>query len=440
MTAQSSLTKPELHHDLANGWNPQLDLFADVLGAFVGPGGATVSTADLYQRVARRAGIDKEDLDAKMPIGKSRQLHSPEKRKIRWAQQTLRQLNLIERVDGPRGLWRLTDAGEKKLTKALPDVAMLAFSTDLGIAIWGSCNRVFPHLDLPIALMISSPPYPLSNPRAYGNPDVSQYTDFICRALEPVVANLEPGGSIVLNVSNDIFVPGTPARSTYLERMIIALEDRLGLSLMDRVPWCSNKPPGPVQWASKARIQMNVGWEPVLWFCNDPLRVKSDNRRVLQPHSGKHLKLLAAGGEQRTASYGDGAYRLRPGSYGKATAGRIPRNVITMGNHCPDHRQYRKDAAGLGLPPHGAPMPKAMYDFWIQFLSEPGDLCIDIFGGRLTLGKSAEELGRRWLVTEWILEYVRAAAERFRACEGFVMGDGLTQFDRIARTAANAHA
>lgn len=47
------------------------------------------------------------------------------------------------------------------------------------------------------------------------------------------------------------------------------------------------------------------------------------------------------------------------------------------------------------------------------------DLCADIFGGRVTLGKSAEERGRRWIVTEWIIEYVRAAAERFKASPGF---------------------
>jgi site-specific DNA-methyltransferase (cytosine-N4-specific) len=234
------------------------------------------------------------------------------------------------------------------------------------------------------------------------------------------VANLTPGGSIVLNVSNDVFDEGLPSRSTYLERMVIAIEDRLGLHLMDRVPWNNpSKAPSPVQWASKARVQLNAGWEPVYWFTNDPARVKADNRRVLQPHTERHRRLMGTGGEQRDAIFADGAYRVRKGSFSKQTAGRIPKNVITMGHHCADHRQYRRDAEQLGLPAHGAPMPKAMYDFWVQFLTDPGDLCADIFGGRITLGKSAEELGRRWIVTEWILEYVRAAAERFGGYPGF---------------------
>lgn len=406
--------------------HPQMDLFAGVLDAMAA---GAVTTGQIYKRVAAHTGISEDALESKVPIGKSGQKHSPIKRKIRWVQQTLRALGLVERVEGVRGLWQLTDAGERKLTKALPDVAMLAFSTELGIAIWGNCNRVTPHLNEPLVLMLSSPPFPLRKARAYGGPVASEYTDFICRALEPVVANLVPGGSIVLNLSPDIFELNSPARSTYIERTILALEDRLGLSLMDKVPWVNlSKPPGPIQYASKTRVHLNVGHEVFIWCTNDPLRVRSNNQRVLLPHTETHLKLLAAGGESRTATYGDGAYRIRPGSFGKPTEGRIPKNVLMMGHGCADHRQYRKDAARLGLPAHGAAMPKALYDFWIKFLTEPGDVCMDIFAGRLTLGKSAEDLGRRWIVVEQILEYVRAGTERFAGYAGFEINDVIRDF------------
>ena len=73
---------------------------------------------------------------------------------------------------------------------------------------------------------------------------------------------------MALSLSNDIFEQGSPARSLYLERLTIALEDRLGLRLMDRLIWKSNKPPGPYQWASKERMQLNTAYEPVLWFSN----------------------------------------------------------------------------------------------------------------------------------------------------------------------------
>jgi site-specific DNA-methyltransferase (cytosine-N4-specific) len=138
----------------------------------------------------------------------------------------------------------------------------------------------------------------------------SQWVDFITEALEPIVKNLVPGGSVVLNISNDIFEPKRPSRSLYVERMVIALHDRLGLSLMDRWPWVNlSKPPSPTHWACVNRQQLCSGWEPVFWFTNDPERVRSDNRRVLQPHTEKHQQLMSQGGDSRVASYGDGAYR-----------------------------------------------------------------------------------------------------------------------------------
>lgn len=262
--------------------------------------------------------------------------------------------------------------------------------------------------------------------------------------MEPIVANLAPGGSLILNVSNDIFEVGSPARSTYMERMIIALEDRMGLKLMDRIPWVNfSKAPGPIAWASKKRFQLNVGWEPLIWMTNDPHRVRANNQRVLQPHSERQLKLIAAGGEKRAASFADGAYSLHPGSFANPTEGRIPRNVLHYGHSCADHRQYRRDAERLGLPTHGAPFPKKMIKFLIRYLTEPGDLVVDNMAGKLTTAMAAEELDRTWLVTEWMWDFVRGAAERFRSAVGFEMSRhfaeaGKPQFEQ--RVAMNVRA
>lgn len=382
-----------------------------------------MSNHDLYDVVSQKLGIPDSTRKSLDPVGVSGQKHNIFKRKVRWHQQTLKHLGLIERIEGQRGLWHLTGKGKQQLRQANTDVALVAFSTELGIAIWGSHASVFSRLDIPIHLVITSPPYPLRKPRAYGNPKEHEYVDFICRALSPIVARLAPGGSICINISNDIFEEGLPSRSVYLERLVIALHDKLGLSLMDRLVWHNpSKPPGPIQWASKTRQQLNVAWEPVLWFSNNPGRVRADNRRVLQQHTGKHLQLMSNGGEKRETSYSDGAYKLRKGSFGKATAGKIPRNVLPIGHQCSDQKSYRRDAARLGYPTHSAPMPMALPEFLIRFLTEPGELVADPFGGTLTTARVAEKLGRRWISTEWIFEYVRAAAERFADSVGFEPG------------------
>lgn len=162
-----------------------------------------------------------------------------------------------------------------------------------------------------------------------------------------------------------------------------------------------------------------MAWEPIYWLTNNPRAVRSDNRRVLREHTERHLRLMQNGGEQRDQVFSDGAYRVHPGRFGNQTDGKIPRNVLTFGHSCSDQRAYKRAARAAGLPAHGAPMPLALASFLIEFLSEPGDLIVDPFGGSFTTAKAAERLGRRWLSSECMLEYVLGGATRFYDAPGF---------------------
>lgn len=399
----------------------QADLFTHVAAVYADAGAVPLSNTDLYHAVAARAGIRESQLEARAPIGVDGQQHSLIKRAIRWHQQTLKHAGVIER-DGARGLWRLMDTNKRGLHEAVAGVKLVAFSTRLGVAVWGDCRDVFSGLGEEVCLCVTSPPYVLAKARAYGGPSETDYVDFIVRALEPIVRHLAPHGSICLNVTQDAFISGSPSRSLYCERMVLALHDKLGLSLMDRLIWSKpDVPPGPVAWASKKRVQLNVGYEPIYWFARDPLRVKADNRRVLEPHTDRQKRLIARGGENRDACYSDGAYRIHPGRFGNQTAGKIPKNLIMRGHRCKDSDAYRADAKRLGLPVHGAMQPLSIPDFLIRFLSDVGDLVVDPFGGTAKTGMAAERLDRRWLVTERVIDYLRGGGERFRSCEGFSM-------------------
>lgn len=392
----------------------QLDLFGAVVGAYLD--GQPHTNEQLYRSLEASGHVSPSELSTKVPVGKAGVGFSLAKRKVRWWQQTLKEKGVIERVPNERGTWRLAERDKNDLTPAPPSVMMLAHSTELGAAVWGSCFDFFGGLNESIAVCITSPPYPLAKPRAYGNPSEKEWVDFVCRALEPIVKRLLPGGSIAVNLSNDIFEPGLPSRSLYRERFVIAMCDRFGLHKMDDMPWVNNsKAPGPYQWASRERMQLNTGYEPVLVFCNDPLKSFADNRRVLQPHTEEHKKLMAGGGEQRARVNSDGAYRVRVGAYGNQTAGRIPKNVLTYGTSCADNRRMRKLARAAGLPVHGASMPLALAMFLVEYLSRPGDLVVDPFGGTLTTGKACEELGRLWLATEMMAEYLMCGRLRFPA-------------------------
>jgi hypothetical protein len=64
---------------------------------------------------------------------------------------------------------------------------------------------------------------------------------------------------------------------------------------------------------------------------------------------------------------------------------------------------------------HPARFPAKLPEFFIRFLTEPGDLVLDIFAGSNTTGWVAECEGRKWLAFDERLDYLAASSFRFFA-------------------------
>ena len=58
-------------------------------------------------------------------------------------------------------------------------------------------------------------------------------------------------------------------------------------------------------------------------------------------------------------------------------------------------------------------MPNEIVEFFVKFLTEPGDLIFDPFCGSNTTGAVAESLDRRWLSIEKNHEYILGSRGRF---------------------------
>ena len=136
----------------------QLDLFSAVLHSYTAERGGQVDNATLYDQVATRAGIDPDEFSRKTPVGRDQQPHSLLARAVRWHQQTLKHAGVLERVDGERGVWQLTRPASKDLDQINSGVSVVGFSTELGVAILGSCDTVFSQIDAPVCLCLWSPP------------------------------------------------------------------------------------------------------------------------------------------------------------------------------------------------------------------------------------------------------------------------------------------
>ncbi len=123
-----------------------------------------ITNARLYDLVSSKLGVSRSAISTTSPVGVSGQQHSLVRRAVRWAQQTLKHLGVIERCHGERGVWRLTQEAKRDLNAAKPGVKLLGFRTDLGLAIWGASGDIFKRLSTPVTLAFSSPPYGLSRP------------------------------------------------------------------------------------------------------------------------------------------------------------------------------------------------------------------------------------------------------------------------------------
>jgi site-specific DNA-methyltransferase (cytosine-N4-specific) len=82
-------------------------------------------------------------------------------------------------------------------------------------------------------------------------------------------------------------------------------------------------------------------------------------------------------------------------------------------SNAPVDPNYRDWCLKKRIDIHPARMPLGLADFFIKFLSTPGDLVFDPFGGSCTTGQSAENLKRKWICVEQEEDYLLGAKGRF---------------------------
>jgi len=99
-------------------------------------------------------------------------------------------------------------------------------------------------------------------------------------------------------------------------------------------------------------------------------------------------------------------------AFGKDNGGAIPSNLLQISN-TESNSHYLRACKMLNREGHPARFPVELPRFFIQFLTDPGDIVVDIFSGSNTTGMAAEELGRRWLAVELDRSYATLSAVRF---------------------------
>ncbi|WP_154660932.1 DNA methyltransferase [Microvirga lotononidis] len=116
--------------------------------------------------------------------------------------------------------------------------------------------------------------------------------------------------------------------------------------------------------------------------------------------------------EGQEAAMRPAEYKMAEGGFGNGNGGAIPGNLIVAAN-TESNSDYIWSVKAAGLPVHPARIPAALPETFIKFLTRRKDLVFEPFVGSLTTAAVAEALGRRWVASECMLEYVLGGQHRF---------------------------
>lgn len=326
-------------------------------------------------------------------------------------------------------------------TRVTPkESATFAYGRRLGTFYVGDSLQALAHRPMTdyrgkVQLVFTSPPFPLNRKKKYGNLEGEAYVEWLAGYAPRLTEYLTPDGSIVIEVGNG-WDAGQPTVSTLAVEALLAFKKKAGLHLCQEFI-CFNpaRLPSPAQWVTLERCRVKDAFTRLWWMSPTP-RPKADNRRILTEYSDAMRKLLERG------TYNSGTrpsqHQIGETSFLADNGGAIPANVLipsaaaiaqellaahqgagdvlSIANTSTDD-PYQRFCRKNGIAPHPARMPMKLVQFFIDFLTEPGDLVMDPFAGSNTTGFVAELRERRWLAIEADQNYASTSEERFRQYE-----------------------
>lgn len=259
-----------------------------------------------------------------------------------------------------------------------------------------------------VDLIITSPPFALNRKKKYGNHSASEYVEWFLQYAKEFKRVLKSRGSLVIEIGG-AWNKGEATKSLYQFELLLDLcSAPLEFKLAQDFYWYNPaKLPAPAQWVNIERVRVKDAVTNIWWLCKKS-NPKASNRRVLKPYSKSMESLLVNG-------YNHGK---RPSehtistNWGKRNKGAIPPNLITAAN-TKSTDCYLDLCAASGMTPHPARFVEAIPEFFIKFLTRPGDLVLDPFGGSNVVGAVSERLDRKWIYCDSMLDYVLGSSFRF---------------------------
>lgn len=264
--------------------------------------------------------------------------------------------------------------------------------------------------DESVDLVLTSPPFALQRQKVYGNVDQDEYVDWLLSFAVEVRRILKSTGSFVLDLGG-AYCKGRPVRSLHNFRALVRMCDEGGWNLAEEFFWFNPaRLPSPIEWVNKRKIRVKDAVNTVWWLSKDDFP-KADVTKVLVPYSDRMKRLLQDSEKYYSPKKRPSGHDISE-RFAADNGGAIPPNLLQIPN-TESNSQYLRCCQLVEADGHPARFPQKLPEFFIQFLTEPGDTVVDIFAGSNTTGAAAEELGRKWLAFEIERDYLATSAFRF---------------------------
>ncbi len=293
---------------------------------------------------------------------------------------------------------------------ALPTLLSVPYyRTEHGEAYLGDSLRLMAELqDKSINLIVTSPPFALTRKKEYGNKSANEYVDWFMEFAREFRRILTNDGSLVIDLGG-AYLPGTPVRAIYQFELLVRLCRELGFFLAQEFyHYNPSRLPAPAEWVNVRRIRVKDSVN-VVWWLSVSEWPKADNRRVLKPYSESMRQLLENGYKAKKRPSGWDISE----KFNKDNAGAIPPNLLSLAN-TESNSAYLRRCNEAGIKSHPARFPVDFARFFIDFLSEEGDVVLDPFAGSNATGQAAEMARRRWFAFELDETYLKGSMYRFQ--------------------------
>ena len=291
------------------------------------------------------------------------------------------------------------------------DEAEIVFETPLGKAYWADSLRLMTDMfeSQSVDLIVTSPPFGLVRKKEYGNADADEYVQWFRPFAQEFKRILKPQASLVIDIGG-AWKPGLPTKSLYQYELLVTLCREFGFHLaQDFFWWNPSRLPTPAEWVNIRRIRVKDAVNSIFWLSPTPWP-RASNRRVLTAYSDAMNELLANGYKAKRRPSGHDI----SDKFSRNNGAAIPPNLLAVAN-TESNSGYLRYCEEKGLPPHPARFPAAVPEFFIRFLTDPGNLVFDPFAGSCVSGEVAERLERSWICSEIERVYLEGARGRFQA-------------------------